>query len=179
MRAKSVRTLSPKQQRFVCEYLRDLNATQAAIRAGYSARTAMQQGSRLLSKAEIAQAVAKGANRVLTRADVTVERIVEEAARIAFHDSRALFREDGTLKAPHEWDDATAAAIAGLEVEERLEGRGEERKRVSKLHKVKRWEKTKALELLAKYRKMFDDAPKVNVAAGAIVFLPRNGREPG
>lgn len=175
---REVKRLTPKQLRFVQEYLKDLNATQAAIRAGYSSRTAMQQGSRLLSKAEVAQAVAERADRVTAKAEVTVERIVQEAAAIAFHDARKLFRDDGTLKDPHELDDETAAAIAGLEVEELFEGRGKAREHVGRLHKVKRWEKTKALELLAKYRKMFDDAPKVNVNAGAIVFLPRNGREP-
>jgi phage terminase small subunit len=49
--------MTPKQQLFVNEYLLDLNATQAAIRAGYSAHTAEQQGPRLLGYAEIAQAV--------------------------------------------------------------------------------------------------------------------------
>ena len=51
---------SPKHQRFVAEYLKDLNATQAAIRAGYSPKTANRQGSRLLSNADIQAAIAKG-----------------------------------------------------------------------------------------------------------------------
>lgn len=49
--------MTPKQQRFVDEYLIDLNATQAAIRAGYSEATAKQQGSRLLTNADVAAAV--------------------------------------------------------------------------------------------------------------------------
>lgn len=171
------RKLTPKQLRFVQEYLKDLNATQAAIRAGYSRRTADQLGHQLLKKPSVAAAVSERAGKVLEKAEVTVERIVQEAAAIAFHDARKLFHTDGRLKAPHELDDETAAAIAGIEVEQLFEGRGEDRAMVGTLHKVKRWEKTKALELLAKYRKMFDDAPKVNVNAGAIVFLPRNGRE--
>jgi hypothetical protein len=48
--------LTPKQRRFVDEYLVDLNATQAAIRAGYSARTANEQGARLLANASVAAA---------------------------------------------------------------------------------------------------------------------------
>ncbi len=55
-----MRDLTPKQARFVGEYLIDLNATQAAIRAGYSERSAKQQSSRLLTNADIVAAVAKG-----------------------------------------------------------------------------------------------------------------------
>lgn len=175
----ALRPLTPKQHRFVEEYLVDLNATQACIRAGYSARTAGKIGSQLLGKTGISEAIARRRQVIADRAEVTVERIVREAAAIAFHDARKLFHEDGRLKAPHELDDETAAAIAGIEVETLFVGRGDAKAAVGTLSKVKRWEKTKALELLAKYRKMFDDAPKVNVNAGAIVFLPRNGREPG
>ncbi len=55
-------SLTPKQARFVEEYLLDLNATQAAIRAGYSAKTANEQGSQLLAKLSIRQAVAEYLN---------------------------------------------------------------------------------------------------------------------
>ena len=174
-----MKTLTDKQTRFVQEYLKDFNATQAAIRAGYSRRTARAIGQENLTKPAVAEAVDAGKKRIADRAEVTVERIVQEAAAIAFHDTRKLFHEDGRLKAPHELDDETSAAIAGIEVEEMFEGRGEARTHVGRLHKVKRWEKTKALELLAKFRKMFDDAPKLNVNAGAIIYLPRNGRESG
>ncbi len=68
-------SLTPRQQRFVDEYLADLNATQAAIRAGYSARTANEQGARLLAKASIAEAVqaaqkARGERLQITQDDV-------------------------------------------------------------------------------------------------------------
>lgn len=171
--------LTPKQARFVLEYLKDLNATQAAIRAGYSARSAEVNGPRLLGNARVAEQVALLVGKVTAKAEVTVERIVQEAAAIAFHDARKLFDAEGRLKPIHELDDETAAALAGIEVEHLYEGRGESRELVGTLHKVKRWEKTKALELLAKYRKMFDDGPKVNLTAGVVVYLPSNGREPG
>ena len=56
--------MTPKQQRFVEEYLIDLNATQAAIRAGYSKHTANEQGSQLLAKLSIQAAVAEGHERI-------------------------------------------------------------------------------------------------------------------
>ena len=80
--------LSPKQKRFVAEYLIDLNATQASIRAGYSLRRAAQNGYELLRKGPVAQAVAARQAELADRIGVTVERIVTELARIGFSDIR-------------------------------------------------------------------------------------------
>ena len=59
--------LTEKQQRFVEEYLIDLNATQAAIRAGYSAKTADQQGSRMLANVKVQQAISGSMSRLWTQ----------------------------------------------------------------------------------------------------------------
>lgn len=76
------RPLTPRQQRFVQEYLVDLNATQAAIRAGYSARSAYSTGERLLRNAEVAAAVAAGNQAVLEKVAGSAEWIVERAIEI-------------------------------------------------------------------------------------------------
>lgn len=76
--------LSAKHAKFVAEYLKDLNATQACIRAGYSKKTAKQQGSRLLTNAAVRAAVDAKGEKLLEKADVTSERIVGEFARYAF-----------------------------------------------------------------------------------------------
>lgn len=68
--------LTPKQQRFVEEYLIDLNATQSAIRAGYSERTANEQGSRLLANVSISEAIAEAQEKLSNKAQVTVEMVV-------------------------------------------------------------------------------------------------------
>lgn len=70
--------MTPKQQRFVDEYLIDLNATQAAIRAGYSAKTAQEQGSRLLSNAMIKAAVAAGQQKTSDDLGITREWILQK-----------------------------------------------------------------------------------------------------
>lgn len=80
--------LTAKQQRFVDEYLVDLNATQAAIRTGYSAKTAAEQASRLLTNVKIADAVAARQAAIAGTLGVTQERIVSELAKIAFADIR-------------------------------------------------------------------------------------------
>jgi len=69
--------LSEKQKRFVAEYLIDLNATQAAIRAGYSAKTAQEQGSRLLSKVMVAEAISAGAEKRIKKAEITAQDVLE------------------------------------------------------------------------------------------------------
>lgn len=77
--------LTDKQQRFVAEYLVDLNATQAAIRAGYSERTAYSQGQRLLKNVEVAKVLSDRAANTSERLDLSAERVLrglfEEATR--------------------------------------------------------------------------------------------------
>lgn len=146
---KPAGALTPKQLRFVAEYLVDLNATQAAIRAGYSQKTAYSAGQRLLKNVEIQKIVSAGKAQQLHKADVTAERVLAEIAKLCFSDVRKLYREDGSLKKPGEWDDETAAAVAALEVVEMAGGAGIHVPMYTK--KVKLWDKKGALELLAKH----------------------------
>ncbi len=78
MARETTNTLIPRHQRFVSEYLKDQNAKQAAIRSGYSPKTAEQQGSRLLSNAKVAAAVRRRLQAVARKADVTVESLTRE-----------------------------------------------------------------------------------------------------
>jgi phage terminase small subunit len=114
--------LTPKQELFVQEYLIDLNATQAAIRAGYSKRTAGAIGDENLRKPEIAAALAAAQQKRAERTEITQDRVLQELARIAFFDLRKLYREDGSLKAMHELDDDAAAVLAGVDVVEMAGG---------------------------------------------------------
>lgn len=75
--------LTDKQKRFVAEYLIDLNATQAAIRAGYAAKTANREGSRLLSNVDIANAIASGAQKRIQRAEVSAQDVIDGLYREA------------------------------------------------------------------------------------------------
>ena len=70
-------SLTPKQARFVEEYLLDLNATQAAIRAGYSAKTANEQGAQLLAKLSIRQAVAEAQAIRSKRTEITQDEVIQ------------------------------------------------------------------------------------------------------
>lgn len=82
--------LNDKQRRFVDEYLVDLNATQAAIRAGYSAKTAAQIGERLLRKVEIQGLLADRQKARSERTEITQDMVLNELAKIAFSDQRKV-----------------------------------------------------------------------------------------
>lgn len=141
--------LTEKQEGFCQAYLIDFNATKAAKAAGYSENTAYSIGWELLRKPEIQARIEELRKETGDKFNITRERIAQELARIAFGDTRNLFKEDGSLKAPHEWDDDTAAIIASVETEELFEGVGREREMIGYTKKIKQWEKTKALAQLA------------------------------
>lgn len=86
----SVVALTPKQQRFVDEYLVDLNATKAAERAGYSTESARQTASENLSKPYIQAAIAEARQQQQERTHITADRVVRELALIATADAREL-----------------------------------------------------------------------------------------
>src|SRR5688572_27404276 len=108
--------LTPKQQRFVAEYLIDLNATQAAIRAGYSPKTANRTASDLLTKPDIQALISQRKEKQLEKADVTAVRIIEELRRLALCDTRGFFDEHGNLKPIHQLTAEQGAALAGVDV---------------------------------------------------------------
>ncbi|MBS4799358.1 MAG: terminase small subunit [Stenotrophomonas maltophilia] len=92
--------LTPKQQRFVLEYLKDQNGTQAAIRAGYSESTARQQGSRLLTDARVLAAVRAGQKKVAKKAEVTVDSLMaelEQARKLALKEKQASAAVTATM----------------------------------------------------------------------------------
>lgn len=150
--------LTDKQRRFVSEYLVDANGTQAAIRAGYSEKTAEVQASRLLRNIKVRAAVDAGQARVAQKLEITQERILQEYARIGFSDIRKTLTPTGHLMNPQDWDDDTAAAIAGIEVVTSSRGKKDDdgRSEIEYTHKIKTWDKPKALDAMAKHLGMFD-----------------------
>jgi phage terminase small subunit len=149
--------LSPRQQFFIAEYLKDLNATQAAIRAGYSPRTAESQASRLLRHVKVASAVAEAQRRRLERVEVKSDDILRELLRIATVDLAEAYDEAGNLKPIQEIPKDVRRAIAGIKVFEEFDGFGKDRVKVGEVREVKFWDKPRSLELLGKHLKLFTD----------------------
>lgn len=139
-----------RRSRFIDEYLKDLNATQAAIRAGYSARSATVTSTRLLANASLRTKIDARLAKIAAKAEITVERTLREIARIAYGDHRKLYGEDGSLLPVRDMDDDAAALIASIEIESRREGRGEDAEVIT-VTKVKRWDKTRALTQCMEY----------------------------
>ena len=77
-----MKTLTAKQQMFVKEYQVDRNATQAAIRAGYSEKTAMEQGYQLLQKTSVKEAIDKGTEELATKVDISAQDVLQSIKRI-------------------------------------------------------------------------------------------------
>lgn len=143
--------LTPKQRRFVEEYLVDLNATKAAIRAGYSAKTAEFQASRLLRNVKVQEAIAERMKAREKRTEITQDRVLSELAKIAFGDKRALMEwgpRGVKLKDSATLTDEQAAQVS--EVSESVTNAGG-------TMKLKTHDKVKALELLGKHLGMFKD----------------------
>lgn len=148
--------LTRKQQRFVEEYLVDLNATQAATRAGYSAKTANEQGARLLANVSVAEAVQKAMDERSTRTEITADKVLQELAKLGFNDPRKLFDQDGRLLPISQLPDDIAAAVSSVEVvTTRIPG--SDPVEVEHTSKIRFWDKRGSLELLGKHLKLFVD----------------------
>ena len=156
----SARKLSPKQEVFVQEYLKDLNATQAAIRAGYSEKTAYRIGSELLHKTSVREAVEKGRAKRAERTEITADRVVTELAKIAFADPRDLMEWGPNGVALKDCSTLTEEQAAG--VAEVVEGSGG-------ALRLKKHDKVKALELLGKHIGMFRDRVETDVSGGVVL----------
>ena len=155
--------LSARQLAFAREYLVDLNGTKAVIRAGYSERGADVQAVRLLADARIKALIDQGMADRAERNQITADRVLQEVARLAFLDIRKAFKSDGTLLPLDQLDDDTAAAIAGLEVFEEYQGRGEDREFIGFTKKIKLADKKGSLELLMRHLGLLKDKVQLGV----------------
>lgn len=155
--------LTDKQQRFVDEYLIDLNATQACIRAGYSVKTANEQGAQNLAKLSIQEAIAKEMAERSKRTGINQDRVVTELARIAFINPQNLIDPtDASIKPDATEDDL--ACIQSVKVKTMDGAKGSSVEREIKLN-----DKMKALELLGKHLGMWNDKIDVNVAVPVVI----------
>jgi len=144
--------LSKQRQRFAEEYPIDLNATQAAIRAGYSEKTADRQGSRLLSIVEVQEAIEKQLDARSRRTEITQDRVLEEFARIGFHNAGDFFTwgPDGVVVI----DSATLTPEQMAVVQEVSETVTKDGGTI----KIKLADKLSALEKIGRHLGMFKDA---------------------
>lgn len=146
------RSLTAKQAAFVREYLIDLNATKAAKRAGYSAKTAHAVGHENLNKPEIAAAIAKAQKERSEKTAITAQWVLERLADEATADLADILNDEGGLKPVNEWPLIwRQGLVAGIDIEELFEGQGEDREQVGYVKKVKLSDRIKRIELIGKH----------------------------
>ena len=166
--------LTTKQERFVSEYLKDLNGAAAAVRTGYSQKTADRQAYALLRKPEIQTFVAAAEKQRLEANKVSATRVIEENRRIGFNDPRRFIAASGNLKPITEWTEEMAAAVSKIEVVKKNAAAGDGH--TDTVVKLWFWNKNAALELLSKHLGLlqpegYDERPMVPV-----YLLPEGAR---
>jgi phage terminase small subunit len=153
--------LTIKQERFAQKYIELGNASEA-YRQSYDAEnmapeTVHNEAHILLKNPEVSARVERLEELRLKRHAVTADRVIVEMAKIAFSDIRKAFDDEGNFKPIHELDDETAAAVAGIEVDELFEGFGKDREQVGNTRKIKIADKKAALDSLFKHLGLFTD----------------------
>jgi len=157
--------MTPKQQRFVDEYLIDLNATQAAIRAGYSAKTANEQGARLLANVSVRNAVSEAKAKRSKKTGIDAAWVLSRLAAEAFADLADLYDEQGRVKPVKDWPLVwRQGLVAGIEVETIGEGAGH-------VTKLKISERIKRVELIGKHVDVQAFKEKLEVAASMTLVI--------
>jgi len=169
--------LNDRQALFVKEYLVDLNATQAAIRAGYSKKTAGQQGERLLKNVEIAKAIQQGMAEREKKVAVDAEYVVNKLHEIAEMDVLDIMNDDMSFKPISQWPKVWRQYLSGIDISELITGVGDEVS-LRILKKIKWPDKVKNLELLGRHLGIFND--KLNVHASVqsgVLVVPADQSE--
>ena len=150
-----MKKLTVKQAMFVQEYLIDLNATAAGLRAGFKDPS---KGRKILSYPAFAHVVAaiQEAMKVRqTRLNISQDRVLTEIARIALCDPRKFFYEDGSIKSIVDLDDDSAAVLAGMDVQTTFKKNEVGDAEPETVKKIKFWDKNSALEKLCKHLRLF------------------------
>lgn len=143
--------LNEKQKRFCEEYLVDMNGTQAAIRAGYSAKTAYAIAEKLLRKAEVKEYIAKLRQEQQERTKINADYVLLRLVAIDQMDVLDILNDDGTIKPLRLWPKIWREFLTSFELSEIMGGQGDDKKIVGVLKKIKWPDKLKNLELIGRH----------------------------
>jgi len=161
--------MKARRAAFVREFLVDGNATQAAIRAGYSPKSAVHSAKRLLRMPAITEAIAKAQAEAARRNEITVDRVLQELSRIAFHDPSKIVtvtkRQGIKITPTEDLDDDHRRCVESV---------GESQHGL----RIKLLDKTRALELLGKYLGMWVERHEITGdEGGPLVVVQSQGGE--
>lgn len=165
--------LSPKQIQFCREYIIDLNATQAYIRAGYSEEGANTNASRLISNDRIQALIARFARDRSTRMQISADQVLSQLSRLAHSDIRRIHDENGNLKRIEDLDDDTAMAIQSVKVTTQKipgSGRGEDAE-YENVIEYKMADKRGAADLLGKHLRLWVERVEHSGRVGGLTHI--------
>jgi phage terminase small subunit len=163
---KKTRKLTARQARFVAEYLVDLNACQAAIRAGYSPKVAETCGPRLLRNAQVADAISKAKEARTVRTEITQDRVLEELAALAFSDVTHYSVDDaGRLTVADGAPPSSRRAISSIKKRRIVDKDGG----VTHEVEIKLWDKPGPLKLAGRHVGLFPDRVEITGKNGGPV----------
>lgn len=158
---KGPRKLNARQALFVAEYLKDLNASAACLRAGYETGKPNVRSAALLAHESIAAAIQKALDARLRGVESTGERVILEAAGIAHSDIREALDANGQIVNPKQLPDGIARAVSSIRTITGPDGKT--------TTEIRLWDKVAALTLLAKYHKLLTE--KIEIA-GSVEVRP-------
>ena len=140
--------LTPKQLKFCNEYLIDLNATQAAIRAGYSEKTANRIGTENLSKLVISNYISELQQKQQKRTEITADMVIKELAKIAFHNTQDFVNGGNSILEIKHIDRSKVAAVSKVKTTIKDDG--------SVISEIAFYDKVEALEKLGRHLGVFE-----------------------
>ncbi len=158
--------LTEREKNFALYWLETHKIGESARRANYSEKHANAIGSRLLKKSQVAEFIKEQEEETIRAAGINRKDVLLRLAKMVYWDPRSLYREDGSTKGPSEWDDATCAVIAGIEVMEVWERDGKKKISIGQTKKIKVVDPLRALEVLMKHLGLLKES---------IVYPDKNG----
>lgn len=164
--AISRQKVAVRERRYIAARSKGMTQAEAAIKAGFKGRDPKQAGWLIERRPRVKARLQRIETDALLATGISRAQIVRELARVAMLDPRQILDEFGNVKDFDQIDGDTAAALAGMEVEELFEGSGQERRQTGMVRKVKFWNKVEALKELSKIARLVQDAPVAAPAVG-------------
>ncbi len=168
MQKKKGNKLTAKQRRFCEEYVTDLNATQAAIRAGYSPKRASEQAYQLLQKTTVQALIQQLQEKLSEKTQISAEKVIHEFAKIAFSNPKKLYDASGNIIPINELPEEVAATITEIKTKH-FKSKLKKAQLIETTYKLH--SKTSALESLGKHLGIFEKDNKQKGESSAALFL--------
>lgn len=170
--------LTDRQEIFCHEYLKDLNGTQAAIRAGYSRDSAPQTASEILSYPHVRDRVQQLMNERAKKTGVKKDTILRRLDAIGGLDPAILYDEEGRFRSIHDLPIEVRRGIKKIKTREEWSGVGRDKVQSGEIIEIEFWDKIKANELLGRHLKMFNETVKHELGESLEALIAKSNEPP-